>query len=107
MTLVEATEKPEAWIVVAVLAAFVAEGTRTALSWNSLRGLAGFSAIAVLPPMLVGNAGEGPNHDLGNGAVIVVPIAVSVMTRVSWSVFTHVRPAAITSSLLSEDTALH
>lgn len=89
--LVEATEKPKAWIVVAVLAAFVVVGTRIALSWNSLLGLAGFSAIAVLPPMLVGNAGEGPNHDLGNGAVIVFTIAVSVMTGVSWSVFRHVR----------------
>ena len=99
-TLVEATEKPKAWVVVAVLAAIMALGTRVALSWNSLLGLAGLSSIAVLPPALVGNAGEGPNHDLATGAVMVFTVAISLMTGLSWSTFAHVRRSGDHRSLI-------
>ncbi|MEC3914691.1 cytochrome c oxidase assembly protein [Nocardia sp. CDC160] len=82
--LIEAAEKPKAWIVVAVLAIAVAVLLRLVLSWNSLFGLAGMSAVAVIAPAVVGNAGEGPNHDYATGAVIPFTIALSMLAGLTW-----------------------
>ncbi|MEC3954115.1 cytochrome c oxidase assembly protein [Nocardia sp. CDC153] len=82
--LIEAAEKPKAWIVVAVLAIAVAVLLRLVLSWNSLFGLAGLSAVAVIAPAVVGNAGEGPNHDYATGAVIPFTIALSMLAGLTW-----------------------
>ncbi|MGW4243495.1 cytochrome c oxidase assembly protein [Nocardia sp. NPDC004722] len=84
--LIEAAEKPKAWLVVAVLTVAVAVLLRLTLSWNSLFGLAGISAVAVISPAVVGNAGEGPNHDYATGAVIPFTIALSLLAGVSWNV---------------------
>ncbi|MBF6123950.1 cytochrome c oxidase assembly protein [Nocardia brasiliensis] len=89
--LVDASEKPKAWIVVAVLAAVVTLGARIMLSWNGAAVLLLVAAIAVLPPAMVGNAGEGPNHDYGTGAMIIFQLAVSVLPGLLWCVTEHVR----------------
>ncbi|PXX69111.1 putative copper resistance protein D [Nocardia tenerifensis] len=89
--LIDASEKPKAWIVVAVLAGVVTLGARTVLSWNGTAVLAVVAAVAVLPPALVGNAGEGPNHDYGTGAMIVFQLAVSVLPGLLWCVADQLR----------------
>ncbi|MGO4617454.1 cytochrome c oxidase assembly protein [Nocardia sp. 2YAB30] len=89
--LIEASEKPEAWIVVAALAAVVTLGARLTLSWTGAAVLTMLAAVAVLPPAMVGNAGEGPNHDYGTGAMILFQVAVSVLPGLTWCVAEHVR----------------
>jgi cytochrome c oxidase assembly factor CtaG len=90
-SLVSATEKPKAWIVVTVLVTVIAVGTRLAFSWITLLGLAALGAVAVLPPAVTGNAGEGPNHDLATGAVILFAVAASIMPGLAWCVAAHIR----------------
>ncbi|MFI5780730.1 cytochrome c oxidase assembly protein [Nocardia sp. NPDC051570] len=82
--LITATEKPKAWIVATIAVALVAVLLRTAMSWNSLFGLAAVSAIAVLAPAVTGNAGEGPNHDYATGAVIPFALALAPLAGLSW-----------------------
>ncbi|MFI9508013.1 cytochrome c oxidase assembly protein [Nocardia sp. NPDC052566] len=89
--LVDASEKPRAWIVVAALAGIVALGTRMTLSWNGSVVLLVLAGLAVLPPAMVGNAGEGPNHDYGTGAMILFQIAASVLPGLLWCVAAHAR----------------
>ncbi|KAA8888396.1 cytochrome c oxidase assembly protein [Nocardia colli] len=89
--LIDASEKPKAWIVVAVLAAVVTLGARMLLSWNGAVVLLLVAAIGVLPPAMVGNAGEGPNHDYGTGAMIIFQLAISVLPGLLWCVADHLR----------------
>ncbi|MEV2224222.1 cytochrome c oxidase assembly protein [Nocardia vinacea] len=89
--LIDASEKPKAWIVVAVLAGVVALLTRLTLAWTGLVVPTVLALIAVLPPAMVGNAGEGPNHDFGTGAMIIFQLAVSVLPGLAWCVAAQVR----------------
>ncbi|WP_433525296.1 cytochrome c oxidase assembly protein [Nocardia pseudovaccinii] len=89
--LIDASEKPKAWIVVAVLAGVVALVTRLTLAWTVLVVPTVLALIAVLPPAMVGNAGEGPNHDFGTGAMIICQLAVSVLPGLAWCVAAQVR----------------
>lgn len=89
--LIDASEKPKAWIVVAVLAGVVALVTRLTLAWTGLVVPTVLALIAVLPPAMVGNAGEGPNHDFGTGAMIIFQLAVSVLPGLAWCVAAQVR----------------
>ncbi|WP_406232332.1 cytochrome c oxidase assembly protein [Nocardia sp. NBC_01009] len=89
--LIDASEKPKAWIVVAVLAGVLTLATRLTLSWVGLAAWTGSAAIAVLPPMLVGNAGEGPDHDYATAAMIIFQIAVSILPGLAWCVAAQVR----------------
>ncbi|MFE9323252.1 cytochrome c oxidase assembly protein [Nocardia sp. NPDC052278] len=89
--LIDASEKPKAWIVVAVLAGVVALVTRLTLAWTGLVVPTVLALIAVLPPAMVGNAGEGPNHDFGTGAMIIFQLAVSVPPGLAWCVAAQVR----------------
>ncbi|WP_062984675.1 cytochrome c oxidase assembly protein [Nocardia anaemiae] len=89
--LIDASEKPKAWIVVAVLAGVVALLTRLTLAWTGLVVPTVLTMIAVLPPAMVGNAGEGPNHDFGTGAMIIFQLAVSVLPGMAWCVAAQVR----------------
>ncbi|MEV4236311.1 cytochrome c oxidase assembly protein [Nocardia sp. NPDC049737] len=89
--LFDASEKPKAWIVVAVLAGVVALVTRLTLAWTGLVVPTVLALIAVLPPAMVGNAGEGPNHDFATGAMIIFQPAVSVLPGLAWCVAAQVR----------------
>ncbi|MEV6339522.1 cytochrome c oxidase assembly protein [Nocardia vinacea] len=89
--LIDASEKPKAWIVVAVLAGLVALVTRLTLAWTGLVVPTVLALIAVLPPAMVGNAGEGPNHDFGIAAMIIFQLAVSVLPGLAWCVAAQVR----------------
>ncbi|WP_433759410.1 cytochrome c oxidase assembly protein [Nocardia sp. CA-135398] len=89
--LIDASEQPKAWIVVVGLAGVVALLTRLTLAWTGLVVPTGLALIAVLPPAMVGNAGEGPNHDFGTGAMIIFQLAVSVLPGVAWCVAAQVR----------------
>ncbi|MFI6366089.1 cytochrome c oxidase assembly protein [Nocardia sp. NPDC050630] len=84
--LVDASEQPKAWIVVSVLAGVVALVTRMTLAWTGLVVPTVLALIAVLPPAMVGNAGEGPNHDFATGAMIIFQPAVSVLPGLAWCV---------------------
>lgn len=89
--LIGALEKPKAWIVASILTVVIAGFVRLVLSWNGLFALAALSAIAVITPACVGNAGEGPNHDYGTGAVIIFTLALSVVPGLTWCVAQHCR----------------
>ncbi|WP_063049726.1 cytochrome c oxidase assembly protein [Nocardia arthritidis] len=89
--LIEASEKPKAWIAVAVSAAVVSLGARLTLSWTGAAVLTMPAAAAVLPQALVGNAGEGPGHDYSTGAMIIFQIAVSVVPGLFWCVAEQLR----------------
>ncbi len=82
--LIAAAERPKAWVVAALCAIVVAVLVRFALSWNSVFGLAAVAVVAVIAPAVVGNAGEGPNHDYATGAVILFTAALSVLIGLSW-----------------------
>ncbi|MFR9749939.1 cytochrome c oxidase assembly protein [Nocardia sp. 004] len=87
--LVGASEKPKAWIVVAVFAAVVAVASRFVLSWAGVVLLAWIAAIGVLPPGVVGNAGEGPGHDYATGAMLILQMVISVPVGLLWCVSAH------------------
>ncbi|MEV4126231.1 cytochrome c oxidase assembly protein [Nocardia sp. NPDC049707] len=89
--LIDASEQPKAWIVVAVLAGVVALVTRLTLAWTGLVVPTVLALLAVLPPAMVGNAGEGPNHDFGTGAMIIFQLAVSVLPGLAWCMAAQVR----------------
>ncbi|MFX0575402.1 cytochrome c oxidase assembly protein [Nocardia nepalensis] len=84
--LIDASEKPKAWIVVAGLVGVIALVTRLTLAWTGLVAPTVLALLAVLPPALVGNAGEGPNHDFATGAMIIFQLAVSVLPGLAWCV---------------------
>ncbi|MFD0363622.1 cytochrome c oxidase assembly protein [Nocardia sp. GCM10030253] len=89
--LIDASEKPKAWIAVAACAGVLTLATRLTLSWTGLAAWTALAALAVLPPALVGNAGEGPDHDFATGAMIVFQIAASILPGSAWCVTAHVR----------------
>ncbi|MGA9872926.1 MAG: cytochrome c oxidase assembly protein [Rhodococcus sp. (in: high G+C Gram-positive bacteria)] len=49
------------------------------------------SAIGVLPAWVVGNAGQGPDHDIATNAVIVAIVALSAWTWMTLSLRSHLR----------------
>ncbi|MEV6774019.1 cytochrome c oxidase assembly protein [Nocardia sp. NPDC051030] len=89
--LIEADEKPKAWIVVALLAGMLAVGSRLTLTWVGAVLLAVVAAIGVLPPAMVGNAGEGPGHDYATGAMILFQPAVSALVGLLGGIAAQVR----------------
>lgn len=89
--LLEASEKPKAWVVVALLAAGVALIARLSLSWLGAATALLFAAVGILPPVVVGNAGEGPGHDYATGAVLLFQPALSVCCGLLWCAGAHVR----------------
>ncbi|WP_063129064.1 cytochrome c oxidase assembly protein [Nocardia fusca] len=91
--LLEASEKPKAWVVVALFAAGVALISRFSLSWLGAAMALLFAAIGILPPVVVGNAGEGPGHDYATGAVLLFQPALSVCCGVLWCAGAHLRRA--------------
>ena len=84
--LIAASTAPKAWIVAALCTLVVAVAVRFALSWNSVFGVTALVAVAVLCPPVVGNAGEGPNHDYATGAVMPFTVALSALVGLSWCV---------------------
>ncbi|RMI28486.1 cytochrome c oxidase assembly protein [Nocardia stercoris] len=91
LPLIEAGERPKAWLVTAVLAGVFAVAVRFVLSWLGAVTLAGIAVIAVLPAELVGNAGEGPGHDYATGAMIGFQAAVAIVPGLLGSVAAQLR----------------
>lgn len=89
--LIAAGERPKAWIVASAFALLVAVLLRLTMSWNGLSGLAALGAVAVVAPACVGNAGEGPDHDYGTGAVILFTVALSLLAGLTWCLVEHLR----------------
>ncbi|MFI7529696.1 hypothetical protein [Nocardia salmonicida] len=105
--LFDAGDRPKAWLVVAVIAAVVAVLARLVLSWTGAMALVVLAGIAVLPPVLVGNAGEGPGHDYATGAVILFQLALSVPVGLLWCVRDHlVRGGAHRAQVLGRTRVL-
>ncbi|MFD6397988.1 hypothetical protein [Nocardia sp. NPDC060249] len=82
--LMDASEKPKAWIVVAVCAVVVTAVARWTLSWTGAVVPLVVAGVGVLAPVVVGNAGEGPGHDYATGAVILFQLAISVPVGLLW-----------------------
>lgn len=93
--LLEASEKPKAWVVVALFAAAVALIARLSLSWLGAATAVLFATIGVLPPVLVGNAGEGPGHDHATGAIMLFQSALSVCCGLLWCAGAHLRRGGV------------
>ncbi|MDQ1200768.1 cytochrome c oxidase assembly factor CtaG/putative copper export protein [Rhodococcus sp. SORGH_AS303] len=80
LDLVAPNEAPKAWMVSAVAALAVVVLTRWTLNWVPLAASAAVSVIGILPAWVIGNAGQGRDHDIGTSAVIVAMVAFSVWT---------------------------
>ncbi|WP_280399518.1 cytochrome c oxidase assembly protein [Nocardia carnea] len=89
--LLEASDKPKAWVVVALFATAVVLIARLSLSWLGAATALLFATIGILPPVLVGNAGEGPGHDHATGAVVLWQPALSVCCGLLWCAGAHLR----------------
>lgn len=89
--LLDASEKPKAWVAVAVVAAGVALIARLTLSWLGAAAALMLAVIGVLPPVVVGNAGEGPGHDYATGAVVLFQPALSIVCGLLWCAGAHLR----------------
>lgn len=68
------------WLVTGLLALPVVLGTRWVLSWTGVAGLALWAGVCLLPPVVVGNPGEGLGHDVDTTAAIVHVAAAAVWT---------------------------
>jgi cytochrome c oxidase assembly factor CtaG len=80
--LVSASSLPTAWIVVAVLAAAVGIIAFLAHTWQAHAFLLALALVAVLPPVVVTQVLEGPNHDFGSDAGTVGTPAMVVLVGV-------------------------
>ncbi|MFT4041652.1 MAG: cytochrome c oxidase assembly protein [Gordonia sp. (in: high G+C Gram-positive bacteria)] len=83
-----ASEMTVAWIVVAVCATVIAVLIRIGLSWTT--HLVAFlpAAVAVVAPLMAGNAGQGPNHDYTTslGIAFALAFGISLGFRAAWLV---------------------
>jgi len=72
----DALEEPKAWLVTAVVAAVVAAGCRTVLSWQAVFVLGGVATLALLPPLVTAHGSADSGHDLALAAIVIhVPAA--------------------------------
>ena len=80
---ITALEQPRAWIVVVLCAALAAVPS---LRWVGQSVLLVPALIGIVAVPVVGNAGQGPNHDYGTSCVIVfwVVVAVWLGIKASW-----------------------
>ncbi|MGL6235963.1 MAG: cytochrome c oxidase assembly protein [Segniliparus sp.] len=83
VSLIAVSERAGAWLVVAALATVVALASRFCLAWAACAGLAWLSALAVIAPWTVENAGDGPNHDFATGAAVWTSVGLSVLVGVA------------------------
>ncbi|MGA9873993.1 MAG: cytochrome c oxidase assembly protein [Rhodococcus sp. (in: high G+C Gram-positive bacteria)] len=80
LDIVAPNEAPKAWMVSTVASLVVVVLTRWTLNWVPMAAAAAVSLIGVLPAWVIGNAGQGRDHDIGTSAVIVAVLALSVWT---------------------------
>ena len=80
-------------LVGVVLVACVTIGVRLTLRWTSTLALWCVSVIALLAPMVAGNAGQGVDHDLATSAVVVHATAAACWVGVLWSTVVYLRSA--------------
>ncbi|WP_405179246.1 cytochrome c oxidase assembly protein [Nocardia sp. NBC_01377] len=105
--LIDAGDRPKAWIAVAILACGVAVLSRLSLAWMGAVVALVVSAVGVLPPVLVGNAGEGPDHDFATGAVMLFQVAVSALCGLLWCASAHItRGGAHTETVIARVRSL-
>lgn len=88
-----ASESARGWIVAALAAAVVAVGVRFTLRWLGHVLLLVPAGIGLLAPVVTGNAGEGPDHDIATSTAIVFTIAVAVLVGLKIAVA--VRPDTV------------
>ncbi|MFD4366992.1 cytochrome c oxidase assembly protein [Rhodococcus sp. NPDC058521] len=89
--LVSPNEAPKAWMVTAAGALVVTVITRWTLNWVPMALASAVAAVAVLPAWVVGNAGQGHDHDIATSAVIVAVLALSVWTGMTLSLRSQIR----------------
>ncbi|PQP41024.1 cytochrome c oxidase assembly protein [Mycolicibacterium austroafricanum] len=77
-----ASESARGWCAAAIAAAVVAVGVRLTLRWFGHCLLLIPASIALLAVPVTGNAGEGPDHDVATGAVMVFAVAIAVLLGV-------------------------
>ena len=83
LSLLSVSERAGAWVVVLGFATAVALASRVCLSWTSCAALAWASAIGVVAPWVVENAGDGPNHDVATGAAVWTSVGLAVLVGVA------------------------
>ncbi|EFV13619.1 cytochrome c oxidase assembly protein [Segniliparus rugosus] len=81
--LLSVSERAGAWLVVLVFATAVALASRFCLAWTSCAALAWASAIGVVAPWVVENAGDGPDHDVATGAAVWTSVGLAVLVGVA------------------------
>lgn len=86
--LIPPNEAPKAWMVTVVAAIVVTVMAKWTLTWVPMAVASVVAAIGILPAWVVGNAGQGPDHDIATSAVIITVLAFSVWTGMTvplWS----------------------
>lgn len=82
---------PKAWLVSAVLALVVAGCCRVVMSWRSTVALIAVAVAGLLPPVAVGNAAAGPDHDYANNALLYHVVAAALWLGVLAALVVHLR----------------
>lgn len=76
LALLDVLEQPKAWLVTAALAATVAAGCRTVLSWQAVFVLGELATLTLLPPLVTAHGSSDSGHDLALAAIVIhVPVA--------------------------------
>lgn len=98
-----AVEQPKSWTIAFVAAVAVAVTLRMALRWVTVLATLGLSLPGVVAPGMVGNNGQGLDHDLATNAVIVHSAAAAVWLGVlvaAWSCLRSIDPGAVADEVL-------
>lgn len=96
----DALEQPKAWLVTAVLAAVLAAGCRTVLSWQAVFALGGLATIALLPPLVTAHGSSDSGHDLALAAIVIHVPAAALWIGTALAVLRQARRGAATVGLV-------
>ena len=92
-TLYDAMEPPNAWTVSALAAVIVAVVLRAALHWTTVAATLCLSVPAVVAPGMVGNNGQGADHDQATNLLLLHSPAAALWLGVLIATWAHLRTA--------------
>ena len=92
-TLYDAMEPPNAWTVSALAAVIVAVVLRAALHWTTVAATLCLSVPAVVAPGMVGNNGQGADHDQATNLLLLHSAAAALWLGVLIATWAHLRTA--------------
>ncbi len=79
---IAASESARGWCAAAVFAGITALGVRFAIRWVGHVVLFGVASVGAIAVPVTGNAGQGPDHDVNTGSVMVFTVAIAILVGV-------------------------